>query len=61
VNHAIEQGVEHDHALAERSSPEGRAVRTKRVNHAIEQKDRALPACTARLRMLWWSGPDAWF
>jgi hypothetical protein len=27
--------------LAERSSSEGRAVRTKRVNHAIKQEDRA--------------------
>jgi hypothetical protein len=38
--------------LAERSSSEGRTVRTKRVNHAIKQEDRASSACTVRLKML---------
>jgi hypothetical protein len=28
------------------------AERSKRVNHAIKQKDRAFSACTVRLRML---------
>jgi hypothetical protein len=32
--------------LAECSSSEGRAVRPKRVNHAIKQEDRAFSACT---------------
>jgi hypothetical protein len=34
--------------LTERSSSEGRAVRTKRVNHAIKQEDRPFSACTIK-------------
>jgi hypothetical protein len=41
---------------SKRSSSEGRAVRTKRVNHAIKQDDRAFSACTlictVRLKLL---------
>jgi hypothetical protein len=41
-----------DETISERSSSAGRAVRTKRVNHTIKQKDRAFTGCTVSLQML---------
>jgi hypothetical protein len=35
-----------DETRGERPSSAGRAVRTKRVNHAIKQGDRAFSTCT---------------
>jgi hypothetical protein len=41
-----------DETRGEHPSSAGRAVRTKRVNHAIKQEDRAFSTCTVRVKTL---------